>query len=432
MVAASFSRFLRITTAIAWCSLATAVSAQTDAAKVLPPVEVATVRTAQVNSGYRVVGSVVPLRTSTIGSAVGGRVDDLFVTIGEPVKASQPLAQLRTDTLEIELAAANAELDFVRQELAEVENGSRVEDVAEAEAMLAGTRVAMEAAARQLRRLQMLVSARAASDEDLEGARERADLAKFAFSAAEALLERVKQGPRGEQIAQKQAQVELQTQRVRLIEDRILKHTIRAPFDGFVSMEYTEMGAWINSGDPVAQVIQLDLVEVQAPVTANYISKLRLGDSIRVEFPDLPDKLLTGTIERIVPVADSRARTFPVLIRLKNEVEQGQPLLMSGMLARVDFPAGKLATLPLVPKDALVLNEAERAVFVVDRSSKQAVESGVGVVRKVFVELGVAQDGMIQVKGDLSDGQLVVVVGNERLVAGSQVAYTLVAETARE
>ena len=384
------------------------------------PVVVATVVEAKVNSGYRVVGDVNPLRTSTIGSAVDGRVEEFLVDVGNSVRAGQPLARIRTETLRIELAAASAELELYRHQLAEQRNGARPEEVAEAQARADGAQAAQNNASGQLDRLRSLSATGAATDADLENARERLDLAIAASAAAAAVLERVEQGPRLEQIAQAEARVELQKQRVRLIEDRIAKHTIQAPFAGYVSEEHTEVGAWIGAGDPIAQIIQLDKIEIHAPVTADHATKLRLGTTVRVEFPELPDKLLTGTIDRIVPVATSRARTFPVFIRLENELRDGGPLLMSGMLARVELPAGRVVSLPMVPKDALVLNDRDRAVFVVDLDSDPSTPPQ-GRVRKVPVDLGVAMGSLIQVRGDLAAGQVVVVVGNERLVPGAHV-----------
>lgn len=389
--------------------------------KSLPPVIVAKVVMQNVSSGYRVVGSVAPLRTSTIGSAVGGRVEQFLVDVGQPVKSGQPVARLRTGTLEIELAAAEAELELYQQQLAEVVNGSLPEEVAEAEANAAGAKAAMENAVLQLQRLRLLSNSGAATESDIDNAKERANLTRFAFSAAQATLDRIKKGPRREQVAQRQAQVDLQSQRIRLIRDRIEKHTIRAPFDGYVSNEFTEVGAWITSGDPLVTIIQLDQVEVRAPVTADYASKLNLGDTTRVEFPQLPQKLFTGTIERIVPQADDRSRTYPVFVRLKNEFRESVPVLLAGMLARVDLPAGATKKLPLVPKDALVLNERERTIYVIDVDAK---DKTVGTVRKRIVSLGVALDDLIQVSGDVEAGQLVVIVGNERLTDGMKVKIT--------
>ena len=386
------------------------------------PVVVASVIEAEVNSGQRVVGTVMPLRTTTIGSAVAGRVLEFHVNRGDPVVLGQVLAQLRTSTLKIELAAAEAELDLFEQQLAELKNGSRAEDIAQAKANMLSAKAGMLNATSRLRRVESLVATRAASSSELDEAKRQFDVAKFSLQATEALFKRVESGPRRETVAQAEARVELQKQGRALLKDRIEKFTIRAPFDGFVSMEHTEVGAWISQGDPIAQVIQLDEVEIQTPVVAESAVQLRKGDPVRVEFPELPDQLLTGTIDRIVPVADPRVRTFPVAIRLANIMRDGEPTLLAGMMARVDLPAGKRQTLPLVPKDALVLNGNDRAVYVVDTPTTSS-EDGVryGTVRKVQVKLGVALGDGIQVKGALQVNDLVVVVGNERLVPNAKV-----------
>ncbi|MCA9212791.1 MAG: efflux RND transporter periplasmic adaptor subunit [Planctomycetales bacterium] len=400
---------------IAACCLLVAIvcskSSVTTSAQEAKPVVVARVTESEVRAGQRFVGTVNPRRTSTVGSAVDGRVQSFLVNQGDAVSEGQVLAQLRTETLEIEKAAAAAELQLAQQRLAELENGSRPEDIAEAEANVRSAEARLTNAESKLHRMETLATRGASSTTDLQDAQEQAKAAKFTLQATEALYKRIKDGPRVEAIAQARAEVELQTQRLNLINDRIEKFTIISPFDGYVSAEFTEIGAWISRGDAIAEVIQMDEVEVQAPVPAEAVVNLRKGDVLRVEFPDLPNELFTGTIDRIVPIATSRARTFPVIIHLQNKIIDGAPMLLAGMMARVDFPAGERQRLPLIPKDALVLNGTDRAVFVVDS----------GVARKVAVDLGVAVEDRIQVRGAIKIDDVVVVVGNERLVPNSSV-----------
>lgn len=388
------------------------------------PVNVDIVIVAEVKSGRRVVGSVEPRRVSTVGSAVDGRLDKMLVDPGQPIKQGAPIAQLLTATLEIELAAAKAELMLFQQQQAELKNGSRTEDIAEAKANYFSAKASLQNASNQLNRVKSLALTRAASTSELDEAQQRYEAARFSVAASEALLERIESGARKETIAQAAARVELQKRRCELLVDRISKCTIRAPFDGFVSSKFTEVGAWISQGDPIAEIIQLDVVDIVAPVTAEAAVNLRSGTAVRIEFPELPNELLLGTIDRVVPAASSGARTFPVRIRVKDNLRDGVPLLLSGMLARVDLPAGDRAQLPLVPKDALVLNGNDRAVFVVD--ADQDGQDETGVVRKVPVTLGVASGNRIQVKGQIQAGDIVVVVGNERLQAGSKVKMTRV------
>jgi RND family efflux transporter MFP subunit len=380
----------------------------------------------EVSEARRVVGTVTPLRSSTIGSAVDGRVVEFLVKSGDPVRSGQALARLRTETLRIELAAARAELGLYEQQLAELHNGSRPEEIAEARARMLGARAAMENAIAKLARIEELAATRATSQAELGDAREQAELARNMYAAAEAQWQRIESGPRAEQIAQAQAQVELQHQRVRLIEDRIEKHTVVAPFHGFVAAEFTEVGEWIQQGDPVVQVIQLDQVEIETPVPAEYAVQLQPGEIVRVEFPELPERLLTGGVARLVPLGAAAARTFPLYIRMENPLQDGKPLLMAGMLARVALPGGRRQVTPLVPKDALVLDGGKQYVFVFQPDPVPAElanrhRADTGTVRQVPVTLGVAAGGLIQVRGPIRAGQAVVVLGNERLQDGQRV-----------
>ena len=89
----------------------------------------------EVASSQAFVANVNPHRRSVIGSAVDGRVEEFLVDAGQEVDVGQPLAQLRTKTIEIELAGAQAELQLRRAELAELRNGSRPAEIELAEAV---------------------------------------------------------------------------------------------------------------------------------------------------------------------------------------------------------------------------------------------------------------------------------------------------------
>ena len=383
------------------------------------PVHAARIIERDVRSGYRVVGTVNPVRRSTIGSAVDGRVIEFLIKQGDAVRNRQTLARLRTGTLKIELASAQAELSLREQELSELTNGSRPEDLAEARARMLGAKAVMQNTAAKLDRSESLFARNVLNRDDLEDARERSEAARQMFLAAEATLQRITAGPRVEQIAQAEARLQLQREQVRLIEDRISKHNVVAPFDGFVAAEHTQVGEWIQQGDPIAEIIELSTVEVLANVPAEQAVRLESESAVRIEFPELPDEVFTGTLHQVVPDADVRTRTFPVNIRLRNRTVNGRPVLLAGMLARLELSVGTRTRMPLVPKDALVLNGTRRFVLVAEM---QGQAGDVWTVRSISVTLGIADGTRIQVNGDLCAGQLVVVRGNERLREGQQVS----------
>jgi len=116
----------------------------------------------------------------------------------------------------------------------------------------------------------------------------------------------------------------------------------------------------------------------------------------------------------INPLADARARTFSVKVRLDNELSSGQPLLKAGMLARVTLPVGKPQPHVLVPKDAVVLGQSP-TVFVAQESG------GKSVVRPVPVKMESAHGLWFAIEGELKAGDLVIVEGNERVRPGQEV-----------
>jgi RND family efflux transporter MFP subunit len=223
--------------------------------------------------------------------------------------------------------------------------------------------------------------------------------------------------PRDEKILQAEAQVDKQQAEVARLEDQLEKYTVRAPFDGYVTAEHTEDGAWIKQGEPVVELVSVDPVEVTVAVPEECIAALRPGATATVRLDALPAKLFPAEIARIVPQADVRSRSFPVKLMLANPREAGGHAIKAGMLARVTLGVGPPKPALLVPKDALVLGGPSPVVYVLGSDP----QSGGTVAALVPVQLGVADGHEMQVSGNLQAGQKVIVRGNERLQPGAPV-----------
>ncbi len=403
--------------AVLWVATPEVTQAQMGPAKVA----VAPVVQGEVAAGQSYVGSVMPVRTSLVGAPIGGRVDHFYVNEGDRVLKGQPLAKLRTKTIDLEIAAAQAELDVRRQELKELENGSRPEEIDQAKARQAGAEALWQFRRQRRDRIQTLIPTRGATQDELQEAVSLADQAEQAYREAKAALKMFEEGPRKEKIAQARAKVLAQEETVNLLKDQQEKHTIVAPFDGYVVAEHTEVGQWVVLGGPVAEVIELDQVDIEVQVLEDHIAALRPGMPARIEVTALPQEKVVGRVAAIVARANLKSRTFPVKVRVDNSTGWfgSEPLLKAGMFTRVTLQVGRREPAILVPKDALVLGGPTPVVYAVQSDPADANK---GKVQRIPVELGVADDqGRIQVKGDLKPGQQVVVQGNERLRPGQEV-----------
>lgn len=404
------------TTAVAVTLVVTSTSfAQTQAASVA----VSEVQLKETAAGQVYVGTITPSRWSSVGAAVDGRVSEIHVDEGDFVKKLMPLAQLLTETITLERDAAQAELDLRQQELKELENGARPEELDEARARMLAAKAFEDFRLAQRHRNQKLFEDKAIGIDALHEVEAETDAAIQLHRQADATFRLVIAGPRSERILQAQARVARQNAIVRNLESRIRKHTIIAPFDGYVVTRPAELGEWISQGDLVADVLALGEVDVLVNVLEKHVAHMDRGVEVRVDIPAMPDQLFTGQVVQIVPQADVRARTFPVKVRIKNTLLPGGPLIKSGMLARAMLPTGAKLESLLVPKDALVLGGPSPVVFVVD-----AVAAGKGKARPVPVTLGVAVGRLIAVTGVLKAGEQVVVRGNERLRPGQDVVIT--------
>jgi RND family efflux transporter MFP subunit len=360
-----------------------------------------------------------------VGSPVDGRVTDVHIEAGDSVEmenpksgdnqySGKPIVQLSTETVSVEIAAATAELTRLEHELQELETGNRPEEVTRAKAKWEAVKAALDLAESQLKRAESLRRSNAISAEDFETARSAALTAKQDLIAAAADYELTNAGPRSEQIAQAVAKVSQQKQEVARLNILRQYHIIRAPFGGHVVQKHTEVGQWLNRGDPVAEIVALDPIDVIVHVPESLVNQLEIGNKVPLHVAALPEGLeaLQGTIHGIGPSADQRARTFPVRIRLRNPVRDGNHLLRDGMQARAVIPGTPRSTL-LISKDALILGGPTPVVMIASPK-----DDGLTVAVQVDVETGVALGSTIEVLGDLQAGQQVIVDGNERIRAG--------------
>ncbi|MFQ5964728.1 MAG: efflux RND transporter periplasmic adaptor subunit [Candidatus Scalinduaceae bacterium] len=328
-----------------------------------PPVVVSRIIQMDVKQPVKMVGTVFPFRESIVAGEIDGLVVEFPVKRGDYVKYGQVLAKLKTKTLEIELKGAEAELGEKRASIGEAEASEHL-------ALIEYQR------AKELH--------------------ESGTISSSEFDEFETKYDQAREGHKKEK-----ASLAVQEAEVEKIQEDINKCTILAPFDGRITEEYIEVGQWIDQGDRVVSMIEMDYVKVRVPVPEKYIQKFKVGDECKVSLSALDGMMRKGNIIHIVPQANSRGRTFPVYIKLDNKDE----MIKSGMFAEATFEIGPLLTATMILKDAVVRRGGKAIIYL-------AVD---GKAVEVPVRTGVSHENLIQVIGDVKPGLDVIVRGNERL-----------------
>ncbi len=384
------------------------------------------------------VGTMVPSRKSVIGTAVDGRVITMDLNPGDPVSADktlstestfvgQPVTQLRTGTLEIEIGAAEIQLKLAEIAVEEMA-ASLPQELQSMRAQAAAAAARLRYSKTNYERLQRMGGGAIAQGE-LEEARgqfqadqESANSARI-DSEKMASVEKVK-------LSQERLRVLAAKQELKRLIDLKAKYTIRAPYEGLVTKKLTDVGEWVTKGQPMVEVVQLNPIEMIVNVPQKHISNLQLSvgasDSSNPLMADITidgwDEPLKGVVKRVVAQGDLLSRTFPVRIEIENEPGPSGHRLQPGMLGQAKLTIGAEEEMLMVKKDALVLNGSNVSVFKVVDSGEEST------VVPVAVGIGVSLNDWIQVTGDLSKDDRVVVLGNERLRPGQAVKVTQVSD----
>ncbi|MFQ5849232.1 MAG: efflux RND transporter periplasmic adaptor subunit [Candidatus Binatia bacterium] len=326
------------------------------------PVEVASVVFQTLRDKVSFIATLEPNVATTVGAIVPGRVVRSDVREGDHVVLGTVLMQLDRTAREIALRETRAAVEKARQEWEKLRRGYRSEEVAQRRAEVEEQRALLARAKQDFLRAERLYRDELISLADLQrlqseylAVREKQERARAALQLAEA-------GPRKEEIARARAEFREAKARYDLVAYELDQTTLRAPLTGFLVKKYVEVGTWVNPGDPVADLVDLDPVYATGPVGERKIDFLQGGLPAAVIVDALPGRSFQGTVAHIIPQADPQSRTFPVKIRIPNP--DGR--LKGGMLARVTVEVGGGRRGFLVPKDALVRRGGGDVVFIVE------------------------------------------------------------------
>ncbi len=374
------------------------------------------------------VGSLEPVRRAVIGSAVEERVEEVMVREGDLVVGGDArptvLVQLHRQAIEIELEAAQIELDLRSAAMAELK-ATIPTQIEAAEAELARLEAQLEYTKQVYQRVQGLGSSM--SEQEVEESVSLFNAATQSYNAAKAELARLT-ATREVRLLIATRNLERQKAELKRTEDLLSRYTVLAPFEGYVTRKMVERGNWVTKGTPLVEIIQLDPIELRIEVPQEYSVSLQQSfDSAGGDEPPLQAEIridslqetLQGTVTRIIPDADPVTRTVPVIIRIPNAPRRTGPnqshLLKPGMLARAELNIGKGQPVLMAPKDALVLNQGSASIYLVKQID------GVKKAKQIAVKTGRSNGNWIEITGDVNENDEIVVQGNERLRDGQAI-----------
>lgn len=182
---------------------------------------------------------------------------------------------------------------------------------------------------------------------------------------------------------------------------------IRAPIGGVVSKRMVKVGNLIQLNQPLFKIDDFDPLEAMINVPEREMRLIQAAQPVQMLVDALPGAVFTGSVARVSPVVDASTGTFRVVAQFKDDSGQ----LRSGMFGRVRIVYDQRADALVVPRSALVGDDKDASVFV--------VESDVAKRRKI--KLGYADGGQVEVVDGIAEGEQVVTLGQAALRDGAKV-----------
>jgi len=295
-----------------------------------------------VHVGDLVLSGNIEVTDAQLGFKVAGRVAERLVSEGDGVKAGQLVARLDDAEQKEQLALRRAELAGAEAALAELEAGSRPQEIAASAATLRSAEADRDRARLDFTRQQELLGKEAISNREFESAQAQLKVAEARAVEAAERTKLVKEGPRVETIRQARARLDQTRAALALAETQLENTKLLSPLTGVVLSHNIEPGEFVSPGTPIVTVADIAHMWVRAYLNQTDLGRIRHGQKVTVRTDTFPDKSYEGTISFISSEAEFTPKTVQtpkervkLVFRIKVDVANPKDELKAGMPADV-------------------------------------------------------------------------------------------------
>ncbi len=206
------------------------------------------------------------------------------------------------------------------------------------------------------------------------------------------------------------------------------KKTIKAPFGGKLGISTVNPGQYVNPGDKIVTLQELDPLFVDFYLPEQDLSRTALGQAVVVRSDTYGDRTFNGRITVINPKVDPDTRNFQVEAVIPNSRRE----LLPGMYTTVEVRAGKPQQYITVPQTAVTYNPYGDTVFIIEEKGKGPDGKPLLAVRQTFITVGPTRGDQIAILSGIKESDTVVTSGQLKLRNGSAVVINNAVQPSNE
>ncbi len=321
-------------------------------------------------------GTLIPKSQFVVAPKVSGKLEKLYVDIGDRLKNGDRVAQIEDEEYQQQVIQAEADLNVATANLEEA-------------------RSAVELSRKELERSESLHKKGIYSDAQIDSVRAQFTAQESRYKVTEA------------QVSNREAALE--AARVRLSYTRIAASWEKGGAERYVGERFVHEGALLSPNTQIISVIELHPITAVIHATDKEYFRIHPGQEVAVSSTAFPDRTFLGRVARIAPLLQETSRQA----RVEIDIDNADGSLKPGMFVNAEIEFGRRDRVKLVPFSSLVKRGEEEGVFIVDVENKKALFRP--------LRLGIVEGDMAEVIEPADISGYAVVLGQHLLQDGMSV-----------
>ena len=197
---------------------------------------------------------------------------------------------------------------------------------------------------------------------------------------------------------------------IKVLEARLQKHYIKAPFSGITGFRDIAEGSYLNPGARITELYRINPIKLEFNIPSKYISLVNNGDQLTFEV-DGYDEQFAGEIYAVEPLIDPQTRSISLRARASNDESK----LFPGQFARVSLTLETIPNALMIPTESVIPELSGKKVFLYKN----------GKVTPTQVSTGIRTEDRIQVTSGINEGDTVITTGILQVGPGMSVNVTI-------
>ncbi|MFZ1291530.1 MAG: efflux RND transporter periplasmic adaptor subunit [Melioribacteraceae bacterium] len=280
----------------------------------------------------------------TLSSKVSGEIIEIYFDEGTKVNKGDTILKIDNETLQLQLLQAEALKESAEAQFQLLKNGSRKEDIVQAQSMFNQAEISLNQAEIDKDRMQKLLESNSITKKQFEDVDTKYKIIKSQYSAAKENLTKIKNIARPEELKRTEALFNQAIANEKLIQKSINDCFIVSPINGFVVELFYEKGETVSPMSSVLKIADLEKVNLDIYVNELELPKVQLNQKVDVFVDAFEEKSFAGKVVYISPESEFTPKNIQtpdertkLVYKVKVEIDNPKFELKSGMPADAEI-----------------------------------------------------------------------------------------------